>query len=607
MSTLGWGIKPIRATTVPKSSIVVAAQARLDGDRTGYTETWRCAVAHFWRNRKRRTPVDRFQPFDTPDMLWNVVTDHCGFEGLTFLWVYDLNWFARITDMFTLLTERGWDLEAFSLNPGAPWAVWRRGRATLKVADAASLWPGSLDMVAKLFGTSRLEQPVEDGPHLSWVARARRDCEILEQATWEYVEWVREEDLGPLAITGNAQAFRAFRRRFYTHGILVHQDQDAAEAERRAMWTGRCEAYWHGSIGYQVVHEWDLTAAYTNIVREVDLPTFLHGPLDPHRPLQSYLDDSRYLVLAEVDVEADVPVVPATVNGGIVWPVGRFRTTLWAPELRTALDSGASVHLRRGWLYRRSPALRNWANWIIAGLEDNDVVTPAWRKLILKRWGNVLIGRFSMQYPQWKQVGTAEVSTVGYWPTVNADTGEETATMQVGRNVWERVGLVNAHDSAPAITGYVMSEARARLWQLMQRMPRGALLYVDTDSLLVTDRWLPEMMALQSTHLGRGLRLKRSWTGMSIYGPRQVVTGDSVRIAGLPKRATRTGRHSFEGETTEGLAEAIGAGRVAAVQLVPRTWNVTGTDPRRHGGASGWTAPIIVNTWGPGAGPPETG
>jgi hypothetical protein len=595
MSTLGWGIKPIRSTTVPKSSIVVCAQSVLGGDAAGYTESWRCAVGYFWRDRKRRKRVDRFQPFEHPVALWEAVSVHCGAEGLTFLWVYDLNWTARITDMFTFLVGQEWDLEAFSLNPGAPWMVWRRGKATLKVADAASLWPGSLDLVARLFGTSRLDEPASDGPYLSWVARARRDCELLEVATGAYVEWVLSEDLGPLAVTGNAQAFRAFRRRFYTHGILVHQDKDATEAERRAMWTGRCEAYWRGSIGYQVVHEWDLTAAYTNVVNESPVPTFLHGPADPAKPIESYLDDDRYLLLAEVDVEATDPVVPTAHHGGIVWPVGRFSTTLWEPELRALLDGGHAVHLRRGWLYRGAPALESWSGWVLSSLDSPDDRVPAWQKLIIKRWGNVLIGRFAMQYPTWKRTGTSGTSTVGYWPMVDTETGEESAIMQMGHAVWERAGMSSAHDSAPAITGYVMSEARVRLWKLMRSLPPGALLYVDTDSLLVTDQWLDEMIELQETHLGRGLRLKRSWTGMAIYGPRQLVTGDSVRIAGLPKRAIRTGRHEFAGETTEGLAEAIGAGRADVVHLVPKTWTVAGTDTRRVGSGSGWTKPIRVD------------
>lgn len=605
--SLGWGIRPLKRTTVPKSVITVAAQSVLDGSKAGYTESWRCAVGHYWNERKDRTPKDFYRPYANPLTLWNDVTDHCGYEGLTFLWVYDLAWTARITDMFTLLTGLGWDLDAFSLNPAASWMVWRKGRSVLKVADAASLWPGSLDLVARLFGTARLAEPPLDGPHLCWVARARRDCEILEQATTDYQAWILAQDLGPMAVTGNGQAFKAFRRRFYTHGILVHQDKEARAAERRAMWAGRCEAYWHGTIGFAVVHEWDLTTAYTNIVAEHDVPTFLHGPLDPAKPLLSYLEDDRFYVLAEVDVETTDPVVPAAHGGGIVWPVGRFGTTLWEPELRALLDGGHIVHLRRGWLYRRSPALKAWAGWVGSALDSEDTDVPAWQKAIVKRWGNILIGRFAMRYPDWKRVGMTDRPSISYTSVLDNDTGEEYAVMQMGTAVWQEVGMRDAHDCAPAITGWVMSQLRADLWQLMQRVSREALLYVDTDSLLVTDRWLPELMALQSTHVGRGLRLKRAWDGFSIYGPRQLVTGTEVRVAGLPKRAVRTGRHEWEGETTEGLVEALGAGHAAVVHLARRAWSVTGTDTRRVGPATGWTRPFRLNRWEPPDPPGETG
>lgn len=605
--SVGWGIKPIKTTKVPKSVIVVTAQSILDGSHGGYTEQWRCAVAHFRQEHKRRRQTDQYRPYDGTGNLWRDISAHCGHEGLTFLWVYDLNWTARITRLFEQLTAFHWELEAFSLNPGAPWMVWRRGKATLKVCDAASLWPGSLDLVAKLFGTARLAEPPENGKHLQWLARARRDCELLTMAVHEYIRWVEVDDLGPLAVTGNGQAWKAFRRRFYTHGILVHHDADARAAERRAMWTGRCEAFWHGTIDYQVVHEWDLTAAYTNIAATHPVPTFLHGPADPTKPLQSYLDDHRVLLLAEVEIETDEPIVPVGYGGGIIWPVGRFVTTLWEPEIRAVLDRGDRVRLRHGWLYRCSLALQQWARWVLNQLDSDDTDCPAWRKAIVKRWGNVLVGRFAMQYPEWKPAGTTADSSIGYWPIVDADTGEETFMMRIGHSVWEQGGMVDAHDSAPAITGYVMSLARVRLWNLMNRVPREALLYVDTDSLLVTDRWLPEMMALQSTELGAGLRLKRSWDGISIYGPRQLVTGKEVRVAGLPKRATRVGRHEFEGETTEGLIEALGAGHAGIVHMVSKTWNVVGVDTRRIGPGTGWTHPIRINTWGPENDLTETG
>jgi hypothetical protein len=588
-------VKPLKSTRLPQSTIVLSVTASLDGDRTGYTERWRTGCASFARTAGRKRHGRHETMYGHPSQMWDDITQWCGYRGLVFAWTHDLSRTARLSAMFIHMPSLGWKLDGFSLNPGASWTVWRRKESTLKLCDVTSIWPVALDRVAQLFGMARHDTPQQSSHHMAWEAHARRDARIIRTAVDAYADWVRADDLGSLAVTGNGQAWRAFRRRFMTSGVLIHNDSEAREAERRAMWTGRCEAWWRGTIDFAVVHEWDLTAAYTNIVRESQVPVLLHGRTVDGAPIDRYLHDRRYELLAEVDVETEAPVVPALQAGHIVWPVGRFPTVLWGPELRTAVDSGAAVRLRRGWLYRRAPALREWGDWVIGGLDDTSADNPAWRRAILKRWGNVLIGHFAMQYPEWRKVGWSPDYDVRCTPMHEVESGEASMLMQVGHDVWERCGMRDSVYYAPMITGWVMSEARTRLWQIMQQLPPRALLYVDTDSLLVTDQWLREMTDLQDSHVGRGLRLKRSWDGISIYGPRQVVTGQAARIAGLPKGATRTGRHDFEGDVVEGLLEAMGERRLDEVRLIPRQWRIEGVDTRRHGSGSGWTEPFTLN------------
>ncbi len=588
----GWGIKPLTTTRIPGSTIVLAVKATLGGDRTGYTESWRLASLRALPERKWGVAkLGRYQP-KTPDLLWAMVTNHCGKTGVTFMFVHDLQRVARVTSMLRQLPERGWTLDALSLNPGAPWMVFRRRGATLKVVDVMSIWPTTIERIGQYFGLGIRPEPPDDAPYLSWVASANTDAHILCTAVDAYTDWIRSEDLGSMAVTGNGQAWSAFRRRFMPYGILVHHEEDLLEMERRAMWTGRCEAFWHGALLRQVVDEWDFSNAHNTIALTHDMPTFPHGPLDPAKGLEHYLQDDRYHVLAEVNIDTETPCVPAHMAGHIVWPTGVFTTTLWGPELRVALDECRTVRPIRGWLYRRAPALERWAQWVFSQLDADDCAVPAWRKDLVKRWGNILVGRFAMRYPLWKRWGDATTFDVYATPCVDAQTGDEYTIMQVGHAVWQQTGLVSHKNAAPMITGYVMSAMRAKLWALMRQLPAEALLYVDTDSMLVTDRWRTLMTEVAGSEAGLGLRLKRSWEGMTIYGPRQVVTGDAVRIAGLPKTASRTARHDWEGETVESLQQALAGRSPDVVRITPRQWHIEGTDTRREGPAIGWTTPF---------------
>lgn len=594
----GHGIKPLLTSRTPASLITLAVVARLWGDRMGHKETFRCAAVRWQTYLKETLNQEGTRTrFDLQE-LWRDISREAARPGVTFMFVHDLQRVARLANMLHWLPELGWSLDALSLNPGAPWMVFRRKGATLKVVDLMSIWPTSIDKIGVYFGQTQLERPTDDAQPLRWLAYARRDLAIVSTAVDGYLDWIRREELGSLAVTGNGQAWSAFRRQFMDIGILVHHDEELLAMERRAMWTGRCEAYWHGSLQRQIVDEWDFSNAHNSIARDENMPVFPHAPIDPSKPLEDYLADNRYRVLAEIEVETSVPCLPTMSGGHIVWPTGVFRTTVWTPELRVALDSCRSVRVIRGHQYRCAPALRRWADWVFSQLEADDDTVPAWRKDLVKRWGNTLIGRFAMRYPQWEKLGRASVSDVYCTPCVDVQTGDEYMLMQVGFEVWQQNGMAVPNNSAPMVTGYVMSVMRAKMWYLSRALPPEALLYMDTDSLLVTDRWRTRMEGLSQTDTGQGLRLKRSWEGMNIYGPRQIVTGDAVRIAGLPKTAHRLSRHAWEGETVESLQQAMAARSADAVRITPRQWEIEGVDTRRSGPAVGWTYPFVVGGGG---------
>lgn len=600
MPRTGWGIKPLAGTRIPKAMIVLAARSQMSGDTSrGYRQSWRCAAVSYskeWPHDEGSTGYGD----PTPERLWREASKAAMVRRSTYLWTYDLSATLRVTDALRWLPELGWTLTAFSLNPGAPWMAWKRNGHTMKMIDVASLWSGGLAQVGQLFGLAQMEIDPSESDPLRWLASARADQRILSAAVRAYVEWIRTEDLGNLAVTGNGQAWAAFRRRFLTHGVLVHDDAELHELERAAMWTGRCEAYWHGSLGVVNVSEWDFSKAHTRLSRDLALPTYPDDEVAPGASLSALMGDDRYAVLAEVEVTVREPIVPTRLGEHMAWPVGTFTTTLWTPELQLLLEEGANVRVIRGQFYRTAPVLKTWAAWILRQLSQDDDDTPAWRKEILRKWGNVLVGRFAMRYPRWDEIGQPTEADAFCMPYLNVDTGQESMLMQVGRTLWLQEGTDSPHDSAPAITGYIMSAMRAKLWRAMRRLPAHTLLYVDTDSMLVAERDNALMASLAETPDGDGLRLKSSWSGVAIYGPRQIITGDRVKVSGVPKSARRTGRHDWDGEVTESLTAALAGRSPDAVRSTSKQWHLDGVDVRRQSTGFGWTWPFTVGTVKPG-------
>jgi hypothetical protein len=229
---------------------------------------------------------------------------------------------------------------------------------------------------------------------------------------------------------------------------------------------------------------------------------------------------------------------------------------------------------------------------VIDQLEAPEEVSPAWWKLIMKHWARALIGRMAMTYREWEHVTTTKRIDVRRASYVDIDTGETGEVIQVGREIFLATRTVEWSESIPAVTGYLQSACRAALADLLIEAGERRVLYADTDSLLATGDHFDYMSGLAGRHPELGLRLKRSWRGVEIRGPRQLVTGQRVRVSGIPSKAERRADGSLAGEVWESLPAAISARRPGSIRITPRVWHLRAVDARRVAGPDGWTEPI---------------
>lgn len=587
-------VKPNETTRVPRRLVILDCEAFIDPIDGGHAQRWACGVARMVSTRPDRARIDRWRCYDDPVAMWKEIGDWAGTSGRTVLYTHNLAYDTRISEALSVLPELGWSLIAHNLVRHGTWLIWRKDRATLHMCDSASIFPTTLAKLAQVMGMSKLPLPGSGQGGIGLYSRCWRDVEILSRAILEYLEWIETADLGNWQATGAGQAWATYRHKFMDRRLLVHDDDVALKAERRAMWAGRCEAYWHGEIQFQVVHEWDLELAYGTIARDTPIPVRLLGPMPEGFDGFSVLHSQSTALLAEVEIVTEVPVVPTELEGRIVWPTGRFASTLWDVEILAAVEAGAQVTIRRGWLYRKAPALSKWALWCIDQVRAGQESAGDWRAIVTKHWLRALIGRMAMTYTEWEPYATAPHSDAISYPLYDATTGETTTMVQVGRDIWQDVGVREWSQSMPMVTGYVQAVARVRYWTILREAPPQSVLYGDTDSVLVTDRHLAAMADVARAHPEWGLRLKRSWQGFAVWGPRQIRTGAAVRISGVPRTAVRTGPQQFEGEVWETLPGALARGHAQQVVTKDRTWRIRGIDRRRIGPDIGWTHPIMI-------------
>lgn len=557
-------------------------------------QQWRCGVTCFdsWESHAKHWVKPRWVYHLKPEGLWRYVDSETRKGTRTIVAAHNMGYDVRISDALHWLPALGWVLERWQVRDRSCVLRWRRDDRSLWLIDSVGWLSTSLEKVGGMIDTPKELLPEWTAPDGEWWRRCETDVAILRTAMLECLDWVRNSSLGNWQATAGSMAWANWRHCHYTDRVLVHDNDTAREAERSAAYSGRCEAWRHGDLDGAGWAEWDLPLAYARCALDTAVPTILRTHVV--RPTWKYVGargtKARWLCRAEITTEQ--PTLPVRADNRIYWPVGTFDGWYWDVELEMARDAGADVRLIEGWRYIAQPALAQWAAWIINVVENDDAGYSPIQRLVAKSWARALIGRFGTRYPQWEDWGPATQPEATLGVLIQAETGKVGRVLSLGGKDFAWLDEVDGMETAPAIMSAIMAECRVRLWAIMNAAGLDHIVYCDTDSVIVDMIGAGNLRKWVAEGNGWGIREKRSWATLAVMGPRQLVVGGTPRLAGVSKRAERTGPDTWAGERWEGLEAAVQAGRADRVIVRPTEWKLGGTDRRREHLVDGGTAPL---------------
>ncbi len=585
-------IRPLVKSPWPATYVYLDTEADRRQVRGDEEQTWRCGVAAIDRRSHWHGQwLDRLW-LETADIdaLWDWIALAFRNGHRTVIVCHNLSYDLRIADMLRQLDRRGYELGPIMLDRELAWASWKRGTSTVTACDLTTILPMTLEKVGELVGLSKPGLPNQHATLAQWLERCRADVEILAKAWRSLVDWLELEDLGPFAPTGAGLAWNVWRRRHLDGPVLGHPPAVQAEVARRAAWTGRAEAWRHGELPAGRWVEWDYTSAYALVGLRDTVPIGQVDTLRTISPQTAARIAKRKKLLVDATVTSEVPVVPAELDGQIVWPVGRFRTVIWWGELVDALAQGARVEIRQAWAWRHAPALQSFMGWAMAHVDGAaEGVTPL-RSACAKHWARTLVGRMGLRYTEWDTLPDCPWGPGYRSETISDPDGTLRRALLLGTTLKVEAGRVDGKDSAPQIMSYVMSQTRRMLWRAMLAAGLEHLVHVDTDGLIVDelgDRAL-ELAALP------GLRRKRIYRHLEVIGTRALVVEGEPRAAGMQRRAVRTASGAFAVEEWERPVRSLAAGRPDRVRVHARRKVLRATDTRRIRLAGGATSPRWV-------------
>ena len=558
-------------TRIPRRFVYLDSEARNEQTPTQQVQTFRCAVtcAQILNERKRTWATERWAEHMSTEHLWNSIDAFAVKGKRTVVVAHKLDYDLRVTNAFAELLRLGWTLEQIRVGDKGTWCTWKESGRTLVCIDSLSWIAKPLHEIGKLVGIHKLDLPDWEDSDEAWLARCRRDVEILAEAYRRLLDWIRADDLGNWKPTGAGQSWAAYRHKHMQFRLLVHENSEAREAERTSAYTGRCEAWRHGKLTGGPFTEWDYSTAYARIGVDCKVPVRLLGELvgDDLGKLSTLARGRTALV--ECTVSTDSPRVPTKAHGGITWPVGTFQSTLWLNEVELAQAGGAQVVPHRAWLYSCKPALKSFCEWCLSVIDERNTDVDPIVRAAVKHWSRSLIGRFSARWSTWEEWGVMPWSDVALGTLVDHSADEVAKYLHVGLRMLKQTAEEDSPDAVPSIMAWIMAEARCRLWRAAEVAGLHNVAYLDTDSLIV-DRNGHERLSEAAL---AGFRVKGQWNTLQVLGPRQIVTQGRLRVAGVRSDAVKIGADEWESDAWQSFGQSLasrGADRVVITRRVQR-------------------------------------
>jgi hypothetical protein len=503
---------------------------------------------------------------------------------------YDL----RLSRALEVLPAMGWEVGRVSLSGEHVSLDLHRAGATMVMVDSLTVLTTSIRTLSEWRGTTGPALPDDDADPELWWDRCAGDVETLAWAYMEAVSWIVDDDLGGWARTGSGIGWHTLLRKHLTERVLIHGDPDLLKLEGKSCYAGRAEAWQPGDWRGTRLDEWDYELAYCRVMEREPIPA-RYLDMVSHVSLSRMGgrgSDLSYLVNARVTTE--VPVLPWSDEHGICWPVGTFEGWWWHWELIEAEQSGCTVQVGKAHRYASSPWLAPWASWARSVIEDQSTPQARVRSMMAKQWTRTLVGRSAMRFRSWEHRGEAWRPGVSYWRMVNHDTGDLGAALQLGNQRWEAWDERWWDSALPQVLSSVMAHVRVQLWRAMAAVGLANVVYCDTDCLLTTEAGSAILRPIKAAGDLPGLRLKSSHDDLEIMAP-QLVEGSSYRrLAGIPRKAKRTGPHSYEAERWEGIAATLASDDPSVVRVATIYPELELVDWRRRHDGERRSAPYRV-------------
>lgn len=551
-------LKPTVALRTPSNVIVVDTETHWrDGsslDVQLHTLTLGYALKYRREDGRRTRQKKAF--FTTVADWWSFLAANLDKHKTTHVFGHNLGYDLGILDAWHTFKGDEWGFYRFAVERNIVFIDAVYHGCHVVFVDTFNYWKMSLEDIGESLGYPKLPLPDTryDTPELR--DRCRVDVEITALAVDNLLKWIEDNNYGPFGISAASLAMNTYKKRFMDHKILVHDNPRALKLERRAYFGGLVDTPFIGKPDISPVYECDVVSMYPSVCLG-ELPTKL--VCTRRNPGRKLIEDlaERYMLIADVTIKTDKPLYPVRQKTGIVYPIGRFKTSLADAELRLAMELGHLRDCEYVAAYEHAPIFRRYMEHFLEQKQLARANGNAMHEILTKLMLNGLYGKTAQQTPIWATISEDSLQEAADWYKIpyaeiaflldKPPTFSEyecplmlphlKVTIPM-RRLWQdveiKIGERETRDSCPAIAACVTSASRVKLRHGQSECIYDGHLYSDTDSLWTSERDKEHLE--QCGLIGHGvgqLEVKGICDSFTVYGRKDYVAENYRKLSSV--------------------------------------------------------------------------
>ena len=487
-------------------------------------------------NGQRNTEV--WKAFTDTKDFWSFVEEHAYKDRRLYLYAHNQHFDFFVLDGFKSLVKTGWKIHRRYINSNIFILVVKKGSRTIVILDSGNILKIKLSSIAETMGMKKFDVDFNTSTDEQLQIYCRQDVKILKEWLLMYREFVKENDLGVYRYTMASQTLQAFKHRFMTEEIVIHNRDAVYKLERESYKGGRTECFFIGKKKGPKFVMYDVNSMYPYVLNKFRYPIKLKqwGMKCSIDYLKAMLQ--HHLCIAEVRFKISEPAIMIREHK-MIFPIGTMTSTLTTPELSYVIEHGQILEVKKWAIYEGRLLFKKYINFFYQLKKDAKSNGKDIEYLMAKLYMNSLYGKFGQRAYIEKKIGTCDPTDNFIEDIVDASTGQNCIYSHIMGEIFMSQGQKEAYDSFPAIASHVTAYARMYLWSLIKLVGRRNVLYCDTDSLLIKKS--SEMALHPFIHDSRLGALSREFETDSIIlrGCKDYLIGNKSRIKGIRKDAVQ--------------------------------------------------------------------